>query len=101
MIVSMWTRPDRADNVLPMHPKTAREALEAFVRRQDAATLASVLLGLAEDQVAVRDRLTRLQLSSQPEALATEFRKTLTAWRRSDKYLGYPQACEFGRELEA
>lgn len=41
-----------------------------------------------------------LQRSDQPKALATEFRKTLTGWQRSTKYLGYSEAREFGRELE-
>lgn len=73
---------------------TSAETLEAFVRRQDAETLAAVLLDLAE----VRDRLVRLQRSNQPEALAAEFRKTLTGWQWPIQFLGYAQAREFGRE---
>ena len=84
-----------------MPRKTSAETLEAFVRRQDATVLADVLIELATDHAAVQERLVRLQLSSQPKALAAEFRKSLTAWRRSTKYLGYPQAGAFGRELEA
>ena len=84
-----------------MPRKTSAETLETFVRRQDAATLASVLIELAADNAAVRDRLVRLQLSTQPRALAAEFRKSLAAWRRSTKYLGWSEAGGFGRELEA
>lgn len=84
-----------------MPRKPNRESLEAFVRRQDSAVLADVLIGLAADHPAVQDRLARMQLSSQPKALAAEFRKTLAAWRRSTKFLGYSEAGAFGRELEA
>lgn len=84
-----------------MPRKPSAETLEAFVRRQDAAALADVLIELAADHPIVHDRLVRLQLSSQPKALAAEFRKTLAAWRRSTKFLGYSQAGAFGRELEA
>ena len=84
---------------MPRKPST--ETLEAFVRRQDAAALADVLIELAADHGVVHDRLVRLQLSSQPKALAAEFRKSLAAWRRSTKFLGYSQAGAFGRELEA
>ena len=85
----------------PMPRKTSAETLETFVRGQDTATLASVLIELAADHAAVHDRLVRLQLRTQPKALAAEFRKSLAAWRRSTKFLGYAQAGEFGRELEA
>jgi hypothetical protein len=84
-----------------MPRKTSAETLENFVRRLDATTLASVLLELVADNTAVHDRLVRLQLSTQPRALAAEFRKTLAAWRRSTKYLGWSEAGGFGRELEA
>ena len=79
---------------------TSADALASFIRQQDADTLASVLIELAADHGAVLDRLVRLQLSNQPEALATRFRKTLSAWRRSTTCVGYSQAGEFGRELE-
>lgn len=82
-----------------MPRKTFARTLETFVRQQDSETLASVLLELAEDHVALHDRLVRLQLSNQPKVLAAGFRKTLTGWR-STKFLGYSQAGEFGRELE-
>jgi hypothetical protein len=84
-----------------MPRKTSAETLEHFVCRQDSATLASLLIDLAADHAAVHDRLVRLQLSTQPKALAAEFRKSLTAWRRSTKYLGWSEAGAFGRELEA
>src|SRR5665213_3056346 len=84
-----------------MTRKPSQQSLEAFVREQDAATLASVLLELAEDHAAVRDRLARLQLSNKPKALTAAFRKTLTSWRQSTRFLDYANAPEFGRELEA
>ncbi|MEP7283472.1 MAG: DUF6880 family protein, partial [Rubrivivax sp.] len=84
-----------------MPRKPPAETLEAFVRRQDAGALAEILIDLAAGHTAVKDRLVRLQLSSQPKALAAEFRKTLTAWRRSTRFLGYAEAGAFGREVEA
>ena len=83
-----------------MPRKTPADALASFIRLQDADTLASVLIELATNHPAVNDRLVRLQLSNQPKALAQGFRKALTAWKRSTKYLGYSQAGEFGRDLE-
>jgi hypothetical protein len=83
-----------------MPGKSSPESLKAFVRSQDAATLASVLLELADEHAAVRERLARLRLSNKPLALSAAFRKTLTAWRRSTRFLEYSQAPEFGRELE-
>ena len=84
-----------------MPRKTSADALASFIRLQNADTLASILIELAANHPAVNDRLARLQLSNQPKALSQGFRKTLTAWRRSTKYLGYSHAGEFGRELEA
>lgn len=85
----------------PMPSKTSFDTLASFIRRQDADTLSSILIELAEDHDAVRERLVRLQLSNQPKALAAAFRKTLAAWKRSTKYVNYSQAGEFGREIEA
>jgi len=84
-----------------MPRKPSPESLEAFFRRQDAAALADVLIELAAGHPPARDRLARMQLSSQPKALAAEFRKTLAAWRRSTKFVRYSEAGAFGRELEA
>ena len=84
-----------------MPSRTSLDNLAVFIRQQDADTLASVLIGLAEDHDAVHERVVRLQLSNQPKALAAAFRKTLTAWKRSTKYFDYSQVGGFGRELEA
>lgn len=62
--------------------------------------MAAVLIELAEDHEAVHERLVRLQLSSQPRALAAAFRNKLAAWKRSPKYIDYAQVGDFGRELE-
>ena len=84
-----------------MPSKTSLDNLASFIRQLDAATLTSVLIELAADHAAVHERLVRLQLSSQPKALATVFRKKLGAWTRSTKYIDYSQVGEFGRELHA
>ena len=76
------------------------ESVESFVQRQPASVLAAVLLELAEEDEAVRQRLTRLQLADRPEKLATAFRKTLAAWRRSKKFYDYGESNAFGHELE-
>ena len=84
-----------------MPSKTSLDDLASFVRQLDAGTLSSVLIELAADHPAVHERLVRLQLSNQPKALATVFRKKLTAWKRSTRYVDYSQVGEFGRELHA
>ena len=82
-------------------PRTPPEDLQTFLRRQDAPTLVAVLLELAEDQEAVKARLTRLQLADRPDKLAAGFRKTLNGWRRSKRFMVGGEAREFGRTLEA
>ena len=82
--------------------RTPAETLQTFIKRQDAPTLAAVLLELAESHDAVRERLTRLQLADRPDKLAAVgFRKTLNGWRRSTRFLTGRDAREFGLELEA
>ena len=82
-------------------PRTPAETLQTFIKRQDAPTLAAVLLELAESHDAVRERLTRLQLADRPDKLAAGFRKTLNGWRRSTRFLTGRDARDFGLELEA
>lgn len=84
-----------------MQSRTSLDNLASFIRQLDAETLTSVLIELAADQPAVHERLVRLQLSNQPKALGTVFRKKLAAWKRSTRYIDYWQAGEFGRELQA
>ncbi len=84
-----------------MPSKTSLDTLASFIRQLDAETLTSVLIELAADQPAVHERLVRLQLSNQPKALGTVFRKKLAAWKRSTKYIDYSQVGAFGRELQA
>lgn len=76
------------------------EDLEAFVRSQPAATLADILLDLAGDHEAVRERLLRWQLADRPEQLAAGFKKALDGWRKSRKFHDYRESREFGRMLE-
>ena len=84
-----------------MPSKTSRDNLASFIGQLDATTLSAVLIELAAEHPAVRERLARLQLGNQPKALATVFRQKLAAWKRSTQYLDYSQAGEFGRELQA
>ena len=84
-----------------MPSKTSRDNLASFIGQLDTATLTTVLIELAADHPAVRERLVRLQLANQPKALATVFRQKLAAWKRSTQYVDYSQAGEFGRELQA
>lgn len=81
-------------------PKPPTENLEAFLHRQDATDLVTVLLELANDHEAVQARLARMQLADRPDKLAAGFRKTLAGWRRSRKFYGYREASEFGRMLD-
>ncbi|HJV71273.1 DUF6880 family protein [Ideonella sp.] len=82
-------------------PKAPPDSLEAILQRQPAATLAAVLVELAADHDAVRQRLARMQLADRPDKLAASFTKTLAAWKRSRRFYDYRQAREFGQELQA
>ena len=81
-------------------PRTPPEDLQTFLQRQDASTLAAVLLELAGDHEAVKARLTRLQLADRPDKLAAGFRKSLNGWRRSRRFMVGGEARQFGRALE-
>lgn len=77
------------------------EDLESFIRKQDAPTLAGVLLELAGEHEAVRRRLARLQLTEQPERLAQHFRKVLARWRRgATEDLDEDETRAFGHSLQ-
>lgn len=80
--------------------RTDSEDLEAFVAGLDAATLRIVLIELAHDVEAVRKRVERLRLASQPKALAAAFKTSLTGWRRATRFIGYRDSHAFGGELE-
>jgi hypothetical protein len=82
-------------------PKAPAESLESFLQRQDASTLAAVLLELASEHEVVQARLARMQLADRPDKLAGAFKKTLAAWRRSTRFHGYRESREYGRTLEA
>ena len=78
------------------------ETLESFVQRQDAATLANILIELAARHEKVQERLVRMQLANQPDRLAAAFRKTLAALQGSaGSSYGYRESHRFGLELEA
>ena len=79
-------------------PTKPDDDLEAFLKRQDSSTLVDVLVEPANDYDAVQARLARLQLVYRPDKLAARFRKTLTAWRRSSKFVtAGPKRHVFGR----
>jgi len=77
------------------------ESLQTFLKRQDASDLAAVLLELAAEHDAVRQRLARMQLADQPDKLAASFKTTLAAWRRSGKFYDYRASREFARQLSS
>ena len=83
---------------MPINPP---DDLESFLKRQDRSTLVDVLIEPANDHKAVQARLARLLLADRPDKLAASFRRTLTGWRRSSKYVSYREAADFGRALEA
>lgn len=76
------------------------EDLPTFLARQAHGDLVAVLLELAHEHEGVHARLARMQLADQPDKLASGFKKTLSAWKRSSKSYGYRQTGEFGHTLE-
>lgn len=76
------------------------DELTPFVRSLDQPTLSALLLELAAKDDAVRKRLDRLKLASQPRKLAAVFRKTLSTWQRSTGFISYRESRAFGAELQ-
>jgi hypothetical protein len=77
------------------------EELEAFLARQEASALVSVLMELAAEHDVVNARLVRMQLADRPDKLASQFHKSLAAWRRSSRWISYSEAPEFSRSLHS
>jgi hypothetical protein len=80
--------------------KPVPEDIATFLKRQKPGVLVEVLLELAQQYESVSERLARLQLADSPDKLAAGFRKTLAAWRRSEKSYTYRESSAFGQELE-
>ena len=76
-----------------------RSELASFVTGLDSGALAEVLLDLADDHQAVRDRLRRLRLASDGKALSEAFTERLARWRDDDRYIRLQETGEFEREL--
>jgi hypothetical protein len=76
------------------------DEISKLVEQLDQGALKALLIELAGDHEAVRERLERLRLSAQPRKLAAAFRATLNGWRRSTRYLDYRQSHAFAAELE-
>lgn len=85
---------------MPMDTIRAKEEMASFLAKQDAPTLAQVLLELAEDFAPVYERLERLQLQDDPAALSARFNQQLQGWKTNGRYVGYQDAAAFGRELD-
>lgn len=78
----------------------AREEIARVLARQDASTLAQVLLRLAEDHEPVHQRLLRLRLRDDPAALRAQFALLLQRWEADDRFVRYQDAAAFGQELD-
>lgn len=85
---------------MPMNTIRAKEEMASFLAKQDAPTLAQVLLELAEDFAPVYERLERLRLQDDPAALSARFNQQLQRWKTNDRYVTYQDAAAFGRELD-
>ena len=76
------------------------DEIARLVAKQDAQTLAKVLLELAEDYAPVYQRLERLRLSDEPAALRAQFTQPLHRWEKDHLYVRHHDAGAFGRELD-
>ena len=85
---------------MPMDTIRAREEMASFLAKQDAPTLAQVLLELAEDFAPVCERLERLRLRDDSAALCEQFKRQLQRWESDDRFVAYQDAAAFGRELD-
>ena len=78
----------------------AKQEVASFLGRQDAPTLAQVLLELAEDFAPVYERLERLRLHNDLAALSARFNQQLQRWKNDDRFVAYKDAAALGRELD-
>lgn len=78
----------------------AKQERASFLAKQDAPTLAQVLLELAEDSAPVCERLERLRLRDDSAALCVQFKRQLQRWESDDRFVTYQDAAAFGRELD-
>ena len=58
-----------------------KSELKEFLAGQDKTTLIDVLAELADSNELVRQRLERLQLSTEPRKLSAAFKRILSTWR--------------------
>ena len=84
----------------PSMTESDADEIAKLIEQLDESTLRALLIELAGDHDAVRERLERLRLSAQPRKLTAAFRATLSGWRRSSRYLDYRQSHTFAAELE-
>jgi hypothetical protein len=96
-VASKVRRPLREEPIEAI-PQPAPE-LKEFLATQDKSTLIAVLAELAEANEPVRQRLERLKLRTDPRKLATAFKRILSAWRRSTKFIDLRAGSAFAAEL--
>lgn len=85
---------------MPMDCIGDGDEIARLVAKQDAQTLARVLVALAEDYAPVYQRLERLRLSADPAALRAQFTQQLHRWENCHRYVRHHDAGAFGRELD-
>ena len=78
----------------------AKQEMASFLAKQDAPTLAQVLLELAEDSAPVYERLERLRLRDDSAALCARFKRQLQRWESDDRFVAYKDAAAFGHDLD-
>jgi hypothetical protein len=78
----------------------AKQEMASFLAKQDAPTLAQVLLELAEDSAPVYERLERLRLRDDSAALYAQFKRQLQRWESDDWFVAYKETAAFGRDLD-
>ena len=71
-----------------------------FLAGQDAPTLAQALLELAEGHEPVYQRLVRLRLRDDPNALRAQFTLQRQRWEADDRLFRHHDAAAIGRELD-
>jgi hypothetical protein len=90
---------EQGDN--PAMPRKTKTDLPTFLHQQPAHTLADLLLDLARKHKEVRNRLERMQAAEDPALLSAAFRKTLTAWKRSRRFLDYREGTALASDVRS
>ena len=82
-----------------MAKRITSDGLRAKLQDADPGQLVSLLMQLAEEDDAIRDRAEALALRADPTAYADALRRRLARWTRGSRFISYGESTAFARQL--